>query len=59
MTKFNAITPVTVTHDSLYVTIFGHLGQCSTNRNDLMYVMLPNVALASTVACHCLASNLW
>ena len=59
MTKFNAITPVTVTHDSLYVTGFGHLGQCSTNKNDLMYVMLPKVALASTVACHCMASNLW
>ncbi len=59
MAKSRVITPVTVTHDSLYITSFGHLEQCNTNRNDPIYVMLPKVAQESTVACHCMANNLW
>jgi hypothetical protein len=59
LAKFSAIALVTVPHDSLYVTSFGHIGQCDTNRNDPIYVMLPKVAQASTVTCYCLANNLW
>jgi hypothetical protein len=45
MAKFSAKTPATVTRDC---TCLGHLGHCDTNRNDLICVVPPKVAKAST-----------
>jgi hypothetical protein len=34
--------------DIAFLTCLGHLGQSDTNRNNLIYVILPRVAKAST-----------
>jgi hypothetical protein len=45
LAKYSAIMPVTVTRDC---SCLGHIGHCDTNRNDLICVVPPKVAKAST-----------
>ncbi len=45
--SFKAKPPVMATHDCHYYTWLGHLGQCDTNRNDPISVVLTKVAKAS------------